>query len=53
MCYATSKPRVNDNELLRNTFSLTFDKEFTYNGITIPAMTNIFEIETIKNVFCL
>ena len=47
VCYATTKGNVSDNELLRNTFSLTFDKEFTYNGNSIPAMTDIFQIETI------
>ena len=47
VCYATSKPRVNDNEVLRNTFSITFDKEFSYNGNTISSMTNIFEIDAI------
>ena len=47
VCYALTLPRVNDNELLRNTFSMTFDKEFTYNGNTISSMTNIFEIDAI------
>ena len=47
VCYATSKPYVNDNELLRNSFSMTFDKAFIYNGNTIPAMTNIFGIDAI------
>ena len=47
VCYATSVPRVNDNSLLRNTFSLTFNKEFSHNGNIIPAMTNIFRIDTI------
>jgi hypothetical protein len=47
VCYATKQGVASDNELLRNTFSLTFDKEFTYNGNTISAMTDIFKIETI------
>jgi len=48
VCYALTLPRANDNELLRNTFSMTFDKAFSYNGVTIPAMTNIFEIDSIN-----
>ena len=44
VCYAYTPARVNDNQLLRNTFSITFDKDFTYSGNTIPAMTNIFEV---------
>jgi hypothetical protein len=47
VCYATKQGIVCDNELLLNTFSLIFDKDFTYNGNTIPSMTDIFEIETI------
>jgi hypothetical protein len=47
LCYATSRGRATENELLRNTFSLTFDKEFTFHGNTIPAMTDIFNIETV------
>jgi hypothetical protein len=47
VCYATTRGQIWDNKLLENTFSMTFDKTFTYNGNTIPAMTNIFEIESI------
>ena len=47
VCYALTLPRVNDNELLHNTFSLKFDKTFIYQDNEIPALTNIFEIETI------
>jgi len=47
VCYAYTPARFNDNELLRNTFSLTFDKAFTYQGNIISAMTNIFEIDAI------
>jgi len=47
VCYATTRGQIWDNALLQNTFSITFDKTFTYHGNVIPAMTNIFEIETI------
>ena len=49
VCYALTLPRVNDNSLLRSTFTMTFDKNFTYHGETISAMTNIFEINSITN----
>ena len=49
VCYAYTPAKVYDNKLLRNTFSMTFDKAFTYNGNIISATTNIFEIESITN----
>jgi len=48
-CYATTVPKVNDNSLLRNTFSITFDKSFIYNGETIPSLTNFYEYEDITS----
>ena len=48
VCYALTLPTAIDNSLLRNTFSITFDKTFIYNGNTILAMTNIFEIDAIS-----
>ena len=48
VCYATSVPTVIDNELVQNTFKMTFDKEFIYNGNIIPTSTNIFELEFIS-----
>jgi len=47
VCYAYTPARFDDNQLLRNTFSITFDKAFIYQGNTIPDRTNIFEIKAI------
>ena len=35
--------------LLEETFSLTFDKSFVYNGDTISGLTNIFDIAEIRD----
>jgi len=49
VCYAAFNPGyVYVNELLRETFSITFDKPFVYYGETISENTNIFEIDVIK-----
>ncbi len=48
-CYATSLPSKIDNPLLEETFSLTFNKPFVYNGDTITELTNVFDIEKIRN----
>ncbi|GHT34021.1 hypothetical protein FACS189434_09460 [Bacteroidia bacterium] len=47
VCYATSLPSVNDNELLKETFSLSFDKSFQYYENTIAEHTNVFDVESI------
>ena len=47
VCYATTVRHINDNELLRETYSLSFDKPFLYYGETIEQETNIFEVESI------
>lgn len=48
-CYATSLPRVNDNELLLDTYSITFDRPFVYDNDTIVAGQNIFLVDKIKD----
>lgn len=47
ICYANTVKKIIDNSLLKNTFSLTFDKPFNYNGAIIPALTNIYAAEDI------
>ncbi len=46
-CYATKQGCVIDNSLLEDTFSMTFDKSFTYTGKTIEAGVNIMKDPTI------
>jgi len=48
-CYALTLPSKIDNPLLEETFSLTFNKPFVYNGNTITELTNVFDIEKIRN----
>lgn len=48
-CYAFSKGLVIDNYLLENTYSLKFNRPFTYKNLTIDANQNLFEIDEIKN----
>ena|SRR5690554_6759056 len=48
-CYALTLPSKVDNPLLEDTFSLTFDKPFVYDGDTITELTNVFDIEEIRN----
>ncbi len=48
-CYALTLPREIDNPLLEETFSLTFDKPFIYNGDTISGLTNIFDLVEIRD----
>lgn len=47
-CYAFKKGSILDNGLLKNTFSISFDKQFIYKGETIEAGTNLFKVESIK-----
>lgn len=49
-CYATSLGLVLDNTLLAETFALRFAKPFVFRNETIPAMTNVFEIEDIREL---
>jgi hypothetical protein len=48
-CNATSLAQILDNKLLRDTYSITFDKSFIYDNDTIIAGQNIFKIDKIKN----
>ncbi len=48
-CYALTLRSEIDNPLLEETFSLTFDKSFVYNGDTITELTNVFDIEEIRD----
>lgn len=48
-CYATSVPRVNDNELLHDTYSISFDRPFVYDNDTIVTGQNIFLVDKMKN----
>jgi hypothetical protein len=48
-CYATSLPRVNDNELLHDTYSISFDRPFVFDNYTIDTGQNIFLVDKIKN----
>ena len=47
--HAMKKGKVFDNPLLRDTYSLSFAKPFTYKGQVIAAGTNVFDIASIKN----
>ena len=47
VCYARTVGHIDDNKLLRETYSLSFDKPFSYNGNTIEQEVNIFEVESI------
>lgn len=48
-CYAFTKGRVLDNQLLEDTYTISFDHPFTFNNITVKANQNIFEIASLKN----
>lgn len=48
-CYATSVPKVNDNKLLQDTYSISFDRPFVYDNDTIASGQNIFLVDKIKN----
>lgn len=48
-CYASTLPSKIENPLLEETFSLTFNKPFVYYGDTITELTNVFDIEKIRN----
>ncbi|MFC0878892.1 hypothetical protein ACE01N_20025 [Saccharicrinis sp. FJH2] len=48
-CYALTKRETCDNELLIDTYSITFDRQFIFNNDTIDAGQNIFSIDKIKN----
>ncbi|CAD0007598.1 MULTISPECIES: hypothetical protein [Flavobacterium] len=49
-CYATSLPEtIYNNSILENTFSLKFNKDFTFRNQVISANQNLFEIKEIKD----
>ena len=48
-CYATTKGTKYNNELIQETFSLKFNQPFMYDGVTVPAGTNIFGVQNILN----
>jgi hypothetical protein len=48
-CYALTLDKEIDNPLLEQTFSINFNKPFAYNGVEIAELTNVFEIEEIRD----
>lgn len=53
-CYAFKKALIHDNELLRDTYSIKFDRGFVYDNDSVTAEQDIFQIDKIKreiNIF--
>ena len=48
-CRATTWPRKIDNPVLRESYSITFDKPFVFRGDTISSEINLFEIDGLKD----
>jgi hypothetical protein len=48
-CYATTVPKIFDNEIVTSSMSLVIDKPFIYKGRTISSMTNLFNVEDITS----
>lgn len=46
-CYANSKDDWIDDQIIEDSYSLSFDNEFIFNGNTIHANENLFAIEDI------
>ena len=48
-CYALTLNKEIDNPLLEETFSINFNKPFEYNGEEITELTNVLDIEEIRD----